>query len=179
MRLTTKLIALIIILLSVAAPVFAATNLLENADFETSMIANLIPGWVVFTGRIGVDMLIEPDKAYDGESALVFHITDTEQRTGLRSSPILAVPNGVYEAGVYVYDATSTRVFLYLDFWNSNQQRIAHKTIATTAKNQWEELRVRLTAPEDALFVSIILYNTSGNLGSAYFDHAWLYLVDE
>jgi hypothetical protein len=161
MRLTTKLIALIIILLSVAAPVFAATNLLENADFETSMIANLIPGWVVFTGRIGVD------------------ITDTEQRTGLRSSPILAVPNGVYEAGVYVYDATSTRVFLYLDFWNSNQQRIAHKTIATTAKNQWEELRVRLTAPEDALFVSIILYNTSGNLGSAYFDHAWLYLVDE
>lgn len=176
----TKLICTaLFLLLCMAIPTSAATNLLDNADFEMPMVANFIPGWVVFTGRIGEHMVLASDLAYDGQSALVFHITDKDQRIGLRSSPILAVPQQVYEASVMVYDTTNTRVTLYLDFWDSSKKRIAHKIVTTTIKNAWEEIKVRLTAPEDALFVSVILYSTSGNLGTAYFDHAALYLVNE
>jgi hypothetical protein len=172
-------LTLLIILLCATVPVSAATNLIENADFEIPMIANLIPGWIVFTGRSGIDMVIEPGLAYNGQNAMVFHITEEDQRIGLRSSPTIAVPNQVYECSVFVYDETRTRVTLYLDFWDSNKQRIAHKTVSTTSKNQWEQLKVRLSAPEDALFVSIILYTTSGNMGKAYFDQASLYIVNE
>jgi hypothetical protein len=172
-------LVLLITLLHISVAGLAATNLVRNAGFEEPGEANAIPGWVVFSGNIGDTIKVETGLAYAGNKTLVFHDTSNTVSVGLRSEPLPAKPGDGYVASVWVQNDLGSRVYLYLDFWDSNKRRIVAKTTSSRLTGEWEQLKVEGEAPEGTAAVSIILFSQAANVGLSRYDEAMLYNTAE
>jgi hypothetical protein len=166
--------------LALSAPsTSAASNLLSNPGFEQLTPNGTPVDWVIFTGQFGNGMEVETGEAYAGERALLFDEMSKPAAVGLRSNPIPVVPDAVYTASAKAMTETQgVNVALYLDFWGANRKRVDHKFILTRRNNVWEDLQVTMQAPRDAVWVSIILYRTTKNVGTQRFDDCSLTMVE-
>lgn len=176
---TFLVMILLVVVLSIPTTGLAAVNLIRNAGFEEPVSDNVIPGWVLFTGDIGTTITVDEGTAYSGTKALVFHDTSNAIGAGLRSEPIPAKPGEWYGASVWVHCDPGSRVFLYIDFWDANRQRIATKTVLSSLSGVWEQLGVEGEAPEGTAMVSIILFSQVANVGVSRWDDATLYKLSD
>lgn len=171
---------LLALCLALGAPLASATSsLLSNPGFEQVTAQGTPIDWVIFTGQFGNGMEIETGKAHAGEKALLFTEMDKPAAVGLRSEPIPVVSGALYTASAKAMTETQgANVALYLDFWGANRTRVAHKFILTRRSGVWEDLQVTMQAPNDAVWVSIILYRTTANVGTQRFDDCSLTMVE-
>ncbi len=155
----------------------AETELLVNPGFEAPAESGLPPGWQIFAGQAGVQLLLEKERVASG--AWSFTIVDNSSTGGygIRSTPLPAEPGQTYRASVKAMTENGGRAYLYLDYWNKNRTRIAHQTM-TTKNAEWINITVSFEAPPDTAWVSIILYSSSTDVGTARFDDASLQLMD-
>lgn len=153
----------------------AATNLIENASFETLGAEGEVPhGWIHFAGEFGDHLWVEESDAADGKHVLVIH-TRGERNAGLRSEPASASPGQVFKATVKVLTTADNRPALFLDYWDANKQRIIHQSLNPSGSGQWETLEATLEAPAGTEWVSIILYSNAGqSAGRVVWDDATL-----
>ncbi|HHW10816.1 MAG TPA: DUF4962 domain-containing protein [Firmicutes bacterium] len=164
-----------------ASTAAVGVNLLRNWSFEEQDEKGAPVGWEAFSqSRFGNGMVLDKGKAYHGQWSLAFTTPEPIASHGMRSTPIPAVPGAVYQASIYVYsDAARGKPALYIDFWDKNKKRIAHKIVHTSEFEKWHKLEVTLAAPPEAVWVSIIVYRTaSGTIGIQHFDQASLMIVE-
>ena len=79
---------------------------------------------------------------------------------------------------MWVHCDPGSRVFLYIDFWDANRQRIATKTVLSSLSGVWEQLGWK-EAPEGTAMVSIILFSQVANVGVSRWDDATLYKLSD
>lgn len=145
-----------------------------NPGFEE--VTHGIPtGWSLFTPNQGYEQVTE--QVYEGNYSV--KITNLNLSAGLRSSRIPVTPEVVYEASVMSYNV-DTNSDLYLEFWDASNRRITPvSTKMNGTREQWEPSVIRQAAPANAVTASLLIYLSSANLGTTYYDAASFRIAPE
>lgn len=146
---------------------FGLAKLPPNPGFE--LVANGKPtDWIAYNAQQPYESAT--DLAYAGTYSV--KLTNPSSSAGLRSAKMPVTPGTVYEASVQSYNVDKASE-LYLEFWNSANQRITPvSTKANRTVGQWADIRIRQQAPANAAYATLLLYLSSANTGTAYFDEA-------
>jgi len=162
------------------SPAKAATEieLLTNPGFEIQEPGSMAPGWQVFQGSFGNQLVFENHPVYEGNWSFAIHDTSPNDGYGIRSSFFPASPGQVYKASVMAMTEKNGLAYLHLDFTDADGNRVKDKAVFTPNSN-WEKLTATMEAPEGTAFVSIILYSKVNITGIARFDNASLALISE
>lgn len=145
-------------------------QLLSNPGFE-QLSSGFPLLWYNFNNNQPVTTVTS--HVYSGNNAILVSDPNTTNQPGLRSAKVPVTPGKAYQASVYAYIETGSPL-LYLEFWNSANERILVKTQAAPASSGWQLITVQGAAPAEAATASIILYSSTINVGNAYFDDASL-----
>ncbi len=169
MNLKVSSLSLLLLLSLLCWPVAAQTTLLENSGFEEGIdeASGLPTGWSLFNGEPGVDLKLSPA---EGEGH-VFSIVDTSTSSGygIRSVVLPASPGETYKATARVRTENGGTAHLYLDFWHEGRSRSESRSVSSS-RDAWTTVTSTLTAPQDARWVSVILYSLAASQGTAHFD---------
>ncbi|TMV47890.1 DUF4091 domain-containing protein [Paenibacillus mesophilus] len=144
-----------------------ADNILFNGGFEKST-SGKPDGWVAYQDNSVFGIVNSPVRT-GGQSVKL----TSNGANGLRSAPIKALPGITYKASTYSYNVNGTSA-LYLEFWNSNNQRIGVKTAANSTVGKWGYMESTLVAPQGTVTATVLMYQTTGNIGVTYYDDAEL-----
>jgi len=159
------------------SPVAAAKNeLLTNPGFEMQEPGSMAPGWQVFQGSFGKQLVFENHPVYEGDWSFAIHDTSPNNGYGLRSMWFPASPGQEYEASAMVMAEQNCQAYLYLDFADANGNRIKDRGVYTDSSD-WQELKVTMEAPEGTAWVSILFYTKVNITGIARYDNASLILI--
>ncbi|HHT26888.1 MAG TPA: hypothetical protein GXZ82_06540 [Firmicutes bacterium] len=82
------------------SPVAAKNELLTNPGFEIQEPGAMAPGWQVFQGSFGKQLVFENHPVYEGDWSFAIHDTSSKDGFGLRSVLLPASPGQEYEASV-------------------------------------------------------------------------------
>lgn len=156
----------------------AGEELLSNPGFEVQAEEGLPPGWQIFGGDVGQHLCFEQEQVYDGQWAFAVHDDDPSRGFGIRSDAFPAKEGQVYRASVMTMTAEGGRAYLYLDYWGADKKRISHKSVAIGSPS-WTEMVASMEAPAGTVWVSVIIYSSSTDVGIARFDNASLKLVSD
>ena len=154
----------------------AAGNLLKCPSFEQVAEATGYPvHWLPVWGKPTSCAYTLASAKHGVASALITDDRDDVSH-GLRSVHTKVMPGRWYEATVSVRIAECKQggFALYLEFWNQAKVRGLHKAVSTDRKGEWQQLKVRLKAPADAAYATVLIYGGSVTVGRAYFDCASL-----
>jgi len=161
------------------SPVAAAKNeLLTNPGFEMQEPGSMAPGWQVFQGSFGKQLVFENHPVYEGDWSFAIHDTSPNNGYGLRSVLLPASPGQEYEASVMAMTEQGGLAYLHLEFLDADEKRIKNRSVFTPSPD-WQELKVTMEAPEGTAWVSIILYSKVNITGIARYDNASLTLISE
>lgn len=115
--------------------------------------------------------------AHSGVACALLTDADGKVSQGLRCRPVEVTPGRTYEAGVWVQIARATAGFaLYLEYW-CGTQRIKDVSVSCAPAPGWQRLAVKAEAPPTVTSATVIVYSSSANSGSAYFDDVSLALL--
>jgi len=141
---------------------------IPNGSFE--LLTNGFPtGWHPFNSFLPFQSAT--DVVYKGSKSVKLVDTSETINTGLRSEKVPIQPDQSYTASIRYYGVKGTPD-LWLEFWNAAGARIEFRFEHGVKKNGWGTLEVQGTAPADAKYASILIYSTSPNAGTTYFDDA-------
>lgn len=156
----------------VTAPVIP--ELPENGGFEE--VVNGMPAhWRSYTTNQYFES--STDVVYAGAYSVKLTDPSPTGGTGIRSVQLPVQPGATYEASVMSYNVEGVSD-LYLEFWNANNQRIDVGTKNQNLLNRWENMLIRREAPEQAVYATLLLYQSGQNIGTAYFDEAKFREID-
>ncbi|MBP1996673.1 chitinase N-terminal domain-containing protein [Paenibacillus eucommiae] len=149
-------------------------NLLEenqlpkNNGFEEAAANGKPADWIIYDNNQLYARSTE--QTYAGSYSV--KMTNLTSSAGLRSSKIPVTPGTVYEASVMTYNVDASSE-LYLEFWDQSNQRInpVGKNLIA-ARGAWVRNEVKQQAPVNASYATLLLYQSSLNKGTAYFDEA-------
>lgn len=153
------------------APLSASDLLIANHSFEASLAGN----WSQTFGAGDPDgsAAIVTEQASDGTKSLKIVDMDGGVPFGLESAKLNAFPGTTYSAYARVR-LLSGSADLYIRFYYNNGSTDTYLSagFATISAplNQWADLQVKATAPANANRVSVLLYSSVGNTGTAYWD---------
>ncbi|MGI6544006.1 MAG: hypothetical protein ACOX44_13300 [Limnochordia bacterium] len=156
----------------------AEKELLTNPGFEIQEPGSMAPGWQVFQGSFGKQLVFENHPVYEGDWSFAIHDTSPNNGYGLRSVLLPASPGQEYEASVMAMAEQDCVPYLHLEFLDADEKRIKDRVVYTDSSD-WQELKVTMEAPEGTAWVSIILYSKVNITGIARYDNASLILVYE
>ncbi|MBO0882599.1 MAG: hypothetical protein J2P17_20160, partial [Mycobacterium sp.] len=158
----------------------ADTNLLPNPGFE-EVVNNLPSNWSPFNAASVPYIATATDQVHAGTRSVRLSDPATNTGPGLRSARIPVTAGESYRASVLSFNVAGTSELL-LEFWNSAGSRVSVVVADNKVVGSWEQLTVLGTAPSTAVRATVLLYLTTQNVGSAYFDDAALasarWLVD-
>lgn len=142
---------------------------LNNGDFEI-IASNLPKDWTRTHHTAGVSL--SSSQVYSGQYAIKIEDswTGPSAGVGLRSAKIHQVAeDSLYEVSAMLYNV-SMKAYVYIEFWNTNNQRIANTQASTTTTSQWELVKVKARAPKHTAYATAMVYSSSDNLGIFYAD---------
>jgi secreted trypsin-like serine protease len=114
------------------------------------------------------------DRAYEGTTAAKVTDTSATAATGLESTKVSAVAGVGYTAYAMVYVETGVPS-LYLRFYDSAGALVGNNAVGYTgAAGRWQPLTLTATAPDGAVRMTALVYSSSTNTGTAYFDQVGL-----
>lgn len=145
-----------------------APGVVFQEDFETGEDEKLPAGWSIFADG---DMRRTTDVAYSGKYSYMINDTDKAASAGIRSSlyPITAGKDYQVSSWVMVEGESAQ---LYLEFWDETKtKRLAAPWVGINASTPgWQYIVNRATAPDDAEYVSVIIYVGKTPVCKSYFD---------
>lgn len=145
-------------------------ELLPNGGMET--ITDGKPAeWV----KVGADGFIASvtDNTYvrSGSASVKLEDASTTKSTALRSARVPATPGATYVGSVYAYDTTGSSQ-LYMEFWNSANQRIGVQAVWNTAAGRWNQIKITKEAPAGTAYATLLLYQCDSCVAVSYYDDA-------
>ncbi|MBB5082342.1 heparinase II/III domain-containing protein [Nonomuraea endophytica] len=142
-----------------------------NGGFET--VANGKPdGWVSLAGQHESST----EQVRGGAYSAKLIDSSSSGSTGLRSSRVSVVPGETYEASAYSFNLAGTSQ-LYLEFWDSSDVRIDYAIKTNSTTSTWNKLNLEEVAPASAAYATLLVYQHSSNIGTAYFDDTSLTML--
>ncbi|MEA4832561.1 MAG: heparinase II/III family protein [Oscillospiraceae bacterium] len=122
-------------------------------------------GWTLYSGN----GYVIDTAASDGKKCLYQEDKDNNTAPGYRSVNIPVTPGIMYSVEA---DAMLTEgdCQMYVEFWNAST-RLPVNDIFTFNSNEWTTATLNAVAPEKAQTMTILLYQTTANAGTAYFDN--------
>lgn len=137
---------------------------LANGGFESGLT-----GWnAAYGGQ--QQMTVTAEASFAGANSLKIVDNSSRGAFGMESDKFPVIPGTQYTAGVKVRTETGTGA-IYLRFYDASNRQLEQKsTGAGTLPGQWQSISATLTAPEDAVSASVLLYSDSANTGTLYFD---------
>ncbi|WP_176706620.1 Ig-like domain-containing protein [Paenibacillus hemerocallicola] len=129
--------------------------------------------WIAYNGQQIYASVTE--QVYAGTYSV--KLTNPSSSAGLRSVKVPVTPGTSYRASVMSYNA-DTNSQLYLEFWDSSNTRITPVSIKTNStRGEWSRMEIEQTAPSNAAYATLLLYLSSANTGTAYYDEAYFGLA--
>lgn len=126
-------------------------------------------GWRTLAGAYQTST----EQAYEGARSVKLFDPSAASGTGVRTVPIPVVRGETYQASVYSFNETGSS-HLYLEFWDANNVRIDHVIGTNNGLNGWNAINLQRVAPAAAVYATLLVYQSGGNIGTAYFDKAEL-----
>ncbi|MBP1988586.1 S-layer homology domain-containing protein [Paenibacillus eucommiae] len=157
------------------------TSYFDNASLQAALSASdpnfgfedVISGkpgnWSDFEGNSLYQSVT--DIVYSGTYSVKLDDPSPVHATGMRSVHLPITPGEAYRASVMNYNVSGVSQ-LYLEYWNSSDERIDVVVGTNSASGSWQQLVLNRAAPPDAAYATILLYLHGTNIGSAYFDEA-------
>lgn len=161
---------LVVGLLGTRAPAAAAGtgNLVPNAGFE-EVSGSLPARWRPFSAASATSAVVSEDRVRSGRRSLSIDDASSSLGVGMRSEEVTAIPGWMYEASVFAY-VEAGQASLYLEFWDGGGARTAFEFRVSTQLGTWQRIDVGAVAPDDAVGVTVLLYQAASNTGKAYYD---------
>jgi hypothetical protein len=147
----------------------SAPGVLFKESFEVGD-EDLPPDWTVFAA--GGDMRRVADVAHDGKYAFLINDNDRAMSAGIRSPYISISAGKEYQVSAWVM-AEGEGSQLYLEFWDETKtQRLSAPWVGIYAVPQggWQLAVNKDVAPENAKYLSVIIYIGKSAVGTSYFD---------
>lgn len=148
----------------------ASAELLANPGFETGS-GGTPASWSQFVTADPVTTVT--DRVYEGTRGIRLSDTSAQTSTGLRSAKVTAQAGAIYSTSVYAY-IESGAPLLYMEYWDASGQRIAIQTETAAPASQWQQIVIQSIAPAGTVAASVLIYSSSTNISTAYFDNASL-----
>ncbi|GIP33313.1 heparinase II/III family protein [Paenibacillus sp. J2TS4] len=139
-----------------------------NGDFEEA-VDGKPANWKPLDNASAYSVVTEP--VYSGQYSVKLEDPSDTVGPGLRSEPIPVTPDNRYKASVQSYNESGVSQ-LYLEFWDSSNQRIDVKIASNNELGRWKPIMIEAYAPEGAVYATLLLYQHKTNVGVAYFDRA-------
>ncbi|MGC0273930.1 FIMAH domain-containing protein [Pseudactinotalea sp. Z1739] len=150
-------------------------NLLPNGGFED--VADGMPTeWQLFSPDSAPHIASSQQHVRSGEWSVQLDDPGASQTAGLRSALVEVDAGQTYEASVFIY-SDSGEPSLYLEFWDSQENRISSQFHISRLVGSWQRVDLRGTAPQDATHASLLVYSSASNVGTSYFDDAAIHEV--
>lgn len=165
---------------AIGGGVFAMDIPLVNASFEEPLVDGVPPGWPATFGGFtfgSPEITLSDQRAYHGRYSIRIDDPYPDRGVGLRSAHVPAEPGALYVAAVQVY-RESGAAQLYLEFWDSAENRIGVEIGSATRLQTWESLGVQGVAPPGTATLTLLLYSHGANQGVTYWDSAELAKID-
>ena len=121
---------------------------------------------------------ISDERSTAGTHSLKLIDENPEGSIGLRSHRVETAPGRRYIAEVDVFGESGSAM-LYIDFLDAQGRRVQERLLGTSAAMKWETITLEATAPEGAVYVTLILYAHLANTGVFYYDNVRLYDVTD
>jgi hypothetical protein len=166
--------SLLVLAASVAlplSPVFAADLLIANYSFEDSLTGT----WTQTFGGANPNgsTAAVTEQADEGATSLKIVDSDGAGAFGMESAKLTISAGTTYIVHARVR-IVSGNADLYVRFYNNtggvDQYVAADFTSISIPTNEWTNLQVKMTAPANTNRVSVLLYSSAGNIGTAYWD---------
>jgi len=153
-------------------------NMARNGNFEVDSNSDGIPdNWQQWTGGGAGAGTRSSTRVKFGSYAHQIADSSGTQSYGLQTVRMSASPDKAYVASTWVY-VESGRFDLYLEFYNalSGGTRLAVGVKSSATTGQWEYLDLTMIAPTGAVALDLLVYSSTANTGTGYFDGAELRL---
>ena len=150
----------------------APTELALNPSFEDPGKDGAAPRH--WSQRDGVRLEWLPSGGHHG-AMVRFHDDDAKKGQFLESHRVPARPGGDYTASAWLRPSGTCRPGVYVNFYDLNGRRIAHRFARTTGSDPtWQQVTTHEQAPEQAREVAIGIYAYVGDVGTFEADDASL-----
>lgn len=162
-----------------------------NASFEEGgedSVGKFPPHYTRGGGGTDVIIRVSSDYAYDGNYSLEITKNAGILGAGARTKPIEIEPGETYyvETMVRGLSQAGATASLYIEYWSSMEidnvnvtNRVDHAIFYATPSDKWESLGGSLKAPENAVCITLLVYQASSSSGTFYFDNVRIFKQDE
>jgi putative cell wall-binding protein len=149
-------------------------RVLKNYGFEEGSDST-IPGW---TKKWGLGATLSTSQVYNGANSARIYDNSTSSPGGVESDKFVVTEGETYKVSANIFTNTSAQ--LYLRFHDSNGTLISSKVATYSGRmSEWSNISVSGTAPTGTKSASIIIYTTSTDTGTAYFDEVFIENADK
>lgn len=161
---TRKLMLSGFALLALAASGMAGANFAVNPSFELADAGGMVADdW---TTREGIRVERRNDGGRTGGAYVRFFDDDPKGGQFLESRRVPARPGGDYTASAWFRTQDKCRPGVYVNFYDLNGTRIAHRYERTQGSPaDWQQVVVKETAPAEAWQVAVAVYAYAGDAG--------------
>ncbi|MDR6553114.1 carbohydrate binding domain-containing protein [Paenibacillus qinlingensis] len=175
MKMKRKLLTLLLtgcmllMMLLAAVPALAADMLATNFSFESGMT-----GWTYSTTASSGAFSSSTVQAHTGTKSVKMTDTSATDSYGLESNRIAATAGKTYMVYAWAYIETG-KAYLYIRFYDASGNllgtQIADKNTPT---QEWTYMKVKLAAPANTATASAMLYTSTSNTGTVYWDDVYI-----
>ena len=145
----------------------------RNGGFEVDSNGDSVPdywqAWIWSKGPV----YRSSERAKYGTWSVKIADSSSSLDYGLQTERLLAGNPMQYRGSTWVYVSSGVNA-LCLEFWSSlsGGSRVGAACKNTVTTGQWEYLEITATAPVGTAAVDLLVYSTSANVGTGYFDGA-------
>ena len=151
----------------------AQANLVLNPSFEQAEAKGYVADDWKSRDGIKLDRITTGGRT--GKASVRFSDDNAGQGQMLECRRIPARPGGDYKASAWLRTSDSCRPGVYLNFYDINGRRIAHKYERVARSfTDWQQVTVQQAAPKTAWNVSVAIYSYVGDVGVFEADDAEL-----
>ncbi|MDD6312241.1 MAG: heparinase II/III family protein, partial [Firmicutes bacterium] len=184
MKKSVRLMALLLMLAfafieaSATLPVFADGEALMSESFEGTMSPknNLPKHWEYSGGDNTIE--VTDEKSSNGSKSLkMIDISGTDSNE-VTSKQFRTTPGKYYLATVDIYNSSGV-CELYVNHFTSDLYKVDYSNVTSSTSGEWETLELAFEGKASVSFVRFLLYQSSVNIGTAYFDNFTLTEITE
>jgi hypothetical protein len=154
--------------------IYFDANMARNGNFEFDNNSDGTPdNWQAWTGGVTGAGTRSLTRAKFGTYSHKLADSSSTSGYGLQTVRMSASADKGYVASTWVYVVTG-RFDLYLEFYNalSGGQRVGVGVKSSTTTGTWEYLDLTMIGPQGTVAVDLLVYSSTGNTGTGYFDGA-------
>lgn len=155
--------------------IFLEANQARNGNYEVDTNGDSVPdNWETWIWSDG-SVFRSQDRAKFGSWSVKIPDSSSSLDYGLQTARTTVNPGQSFVGSVWTYSVSGS-FWVCVELWNSASggARIASNCKASTTTGTWEYLDAYLVGPSSTSYVDLLVYSSSSNVGTGFFDGAEL-----